>query len=231
MVARPYPVKLADDESVDYLEAGYGPKSGGAIGLTEGIGAVYTRRWMVELVLDVAGYTVEAPILDRVLCEPSCGHGSFLAVIAERIAKAAIASNRTSYNDLAPRVIAYDIEEDSVTESVIRVTEALSDAGIDPDLSQRVAESWVRQGDFLLSFIPPVDYVVGNPPYVRSVELPRELRKTYADAIWSVTMGSDLFVGFIQHGLDALTQHGDLTSFALIAGSKTDTANDSASMS
>ena len=61
-----------------------------------GIGAVYTRRWVVELVLDVAGYTVDRPILDKVLCEPSCGHGFFLAVIAERLAEAAITSNRTS---------------------------------------------------------------------------------------------------------------------------------------
>lgn len=179
--------------------------------MAEGIGTVYTRRWVVELVLDVAGYTVDRPILDKVLCEPSCGRGSFLAVIAERIAEAAIASGRTTFEDLAPRVIAYDIEKEAVDESTSRVTAVLSGAGIDPEVSSRVAESWIRQGDFLLSYIPPVDYVVGNPPYVRSVDLPREQRKAYADALWSVTMGSDLFVGFIQHGLDALTRDGDLT--------------------
>lgn len=176
-----------------------------------GIGAVYTRRWMVELVLDVAGYTVDKPILDKVLCEPSCGHGSFLAVIAERVAKVAISSNRISYDDLASCVIAYDIEKEAVAESTSTVASVLCDAGLDPVVSRRVAESWVHYGDFILSSIPQVDFVVGNPPYVRSAELPKEQRKAYANALSSVSMGSDLFVGFIQKGLDALSECGVLT--------------------
>ena len=41
------------------------------------------------------------------------------------------------------------------------------------------------------------DYVIGNPPYLRAVEIDREKRGAYCEAIDSMTRGCDLLVGII----------------------------------
>ena len=40
-------------------------------------GAVFTRRWVVELILDLAGYTPDKDLGGMVAVEPSCGAGAF----------------------------------------------------------------------------------------------------------------------------------------------------------
>lgn len=45
-------------------------------------GVVYTKKWVVNLILDVAGYVPGTGISDKVIVEPSCGCGAFLTVIA-----------------------------------------------------------------------------------------------------------------------------------------------------
>lgn len=44
-------------------------------------GVVYTKKWVVDLILDVAGYVPGTGISDKVIIEPSCGCGAFLTVI------------------------------------------------------------------------------------------------------------------------------------------------------
>lgn len=178
--------------------------------MTDSLGVVYTKRWVAELVLDVAGYTSEAPILERTLCEPSCGCGSFLEVAVERLMEAARDAGRLTLPDLYNRIAAFDIDNAAVEASRNRVSSILMQKGISENLSKQLVESWIRQGDFLLNYVNPVDYVVGNPPYIRSIDMNRDLRKTYRSTLWSMTMGSDLYVGFIQHGLDILSNAGTL---------------------
>ena len=40
-------------------------------------GAVFTRRWVVELILDLAGYNGERDLAALRAIEPACGSGSF----------------------------------------------------------------------------------------------------------------------------------------------------------
>ena len=48
--------------------------------MSEHHGVVYTKDWVVGLILDIAGYTTEKILWDAIVVEPSCGHGSFLKV-------------------------------------------------------------------------------------------------------------------------------------------------------
>lgn len=41
-------------------------------------GVVYTKKWVVDLILDVAGYVPGTGISDKVIIEPSCGCGAFI---------------------------------------------------------------------------------------------------------------------------------------------------------
>ena len=48
-------------------------------------GAVYTRREVVDFILDLAGYTTDKPLFKFRLIEPSFGEGDFLLPIIERL--------------------------------------------------------------------------------------------------------------------------------------------------
>ena len=49
-------------------------------------GVVYTKRWVVELLLDLAGYSSSANLVDAVAVEPAAGDGAFLGLMIERLA-------------------------------------------------------------------------------------------------------------------------------------------------
>jgi len=73
-------------------------------------------------------------------------------------------------------------------------------------LAAELADAWVGSGDFLLD--PPpnrsVDFVVGNPPYVRLEAVPRERSEAYRFACKTMGGRADVYVGFYEHGLRAL---------------------------
>jgi len=48
-------------------------------------GVVYTRPWVVNLILDLAGYDPDRNLVDLVAIEPSCGDGEFLEQIIRRL--------------------------------------------------------------------------------------------------------------------------------------------------
>ena len=48
-------------------------------------GVVYTKPWMVELVLDLAGYVPERRLAELVALEPSAGDGAFLSAMVRRL--------------------------------------------------------------------------------------------------------------------------------------------------
>jgi len=56
-----------------------------AQGGVEARGAVFTRREVVDFILDLAGYTPDKPLHERRLLEPSFGGGDFLLPAVERL--------------------------------------------------------------------------------------------------------------------------------------------------
>ena len=57
-------------------------------------GEVFTRRWVVDLILDLAGYTADRDLGSLVAVEPACGAGAFLVPMAERLVKSAALHGR-----------------------------------------------------------------------------------------------------------------------------------------
>ena len=53
--------------------------------MSEHHGVVYTKDWVVGLILDIAGYTTEKRLWETIIVEPSCGQGSFLKEIVHRL--------------------------------------------------------------------------------------------------------------------------------------------------
>jgi len=76
-------------------------------------GEVFTRRWVVELILDLAGYVPERDLAASVAVEPACGSGAFLGPMVSRlIASARLHGHELSECDGAIR--AFDIRSANV---------------------------------------------------------------------------------------------------------------------
>jgi hypothetical protein len=50
-------------------------------------GAVFTRRWVVELILDLVGYVDRRDLATMRAVEPACGAGAFLGPMVERLSR------------------------------------------------------------------------------------------------------------------------------------------------
>ena len=70
-------------------------------------GEVFTRRWVVDLILDLAGYRAVDDLGASVIVEPACGTGAFLVPIAERLAESCMRHGR-SLADLGQAIRAFD---------------------------------------------------------------------------------------------------------------------------
>lgn len=174
-------------------------------------GEVFTRRWVVESLLDLTGYTTDKDLGVMRLLEPSCGSGAFLGLIVERLITSAREHGR-SLESLGDAIRAYDLQHEQVMASRALCRELLTSEGVAIAAAAEIAESWVQTADFLLDEIDnrPADVAVGNPPYIRYDDLDIETATAYR-AAWSTMKGrGDIFVGFFERCLAMLTPSGKL---------------------
>lgn len=164
-------------------------------------GEVFTRRWVVDFMLDLAGYTGDVSRL-RVV-EPSIGSGSFVGPILERL----IATG-APWETLRDSVRGYDLRAEHVEACKRLAVSLLASAGC--PIAQELADAWFHTGDFLLLDVPEADLVIGNPPYIRIENLDPALLAYYRHMCPTMGGRADIFVGFFERGLDLLTPGGKL---------------------
>lgn len=174
-------------------------------------GEVFTRPWVVSFILDLVDYTADRDLASLRLVEPACGSGSFLEVIARRVSD----SCRRYGRDIASAqdcVRALDLLPRHVEAARLRVESALTQEGWERPLARRVAQTWIRRGDYLLDALPdfPADVVVGNPPYVRLESVADERMALYRQACTTMVGRADLYIGFFETALASLRPGGML---------------------
>ncbi|MBR7152139.1 MAG: Eco57I restriction-modification methylase domain-containing protein [Candidatus Methanomethylophilaceae archaeon] len=172
-------------------------------------GVVYTKEWVVELMLDEAGYTNDRNLSRLRILEPACGCGAFVVPIVRRLCNSLKSSKQTA-DSLKDCIHAMDIDESSVAICRDEVSKILLFNGFSYEDAQYLTTSWIKAGDSLLESDGGYDVVIGNPPYVRSEDVPADLRRVYMEMLKTVTMGTDLFVGFIENGLRRMSPNGKL---------------------
>ena len=179
--------------------------------LTGEHGEVFTRRWVVELILDLAGYTSDRDLTRLTALEPACGSGAFLVPMVERLHESARRHNRDLL-DAREAVLAFDLLPANVASSRGAVRTALVAGGLDAAAATSLAAEWVQRRDFLLQPARDgtVDFVLGNPPYIRLESVPQERSDAYRRACATMGGRADIYVGFYEHGLLALRDGGAL---------------------
>lgn len=173
------------------------------------LGAVYTRPWAVELLLDLTGYTTDRNLADLTVVEPSCGDGAFLVALAERLAGSCQRQGR-SVSECTNALSAFDISPTSVQRTREAVTKHLIELGVDSGQARNLAEGWVHCADYLCQApsLPPTDLVVGNPPYVRLEDIPESKAALYRADYPTMRGRADLYVGFFEAALRSLKPEG-----------------------
>lgn len=181
------------------------------IGVVAKRGAVFTRRWIVDLVLDLSGYVPEEDLGAEKLIEPAVGHGAFLIPIVERLLISCERHGR-DIADTAEAIAAFDIDPSAVKAARANVRAVLTGHGVDTSTARRLATAWVREADFLkvADSLPPSRWVLGNPPYVRVEDLDPADLVDYRKRWTAMSGRADLYVGFLQAGLSLLAPEGRL---------------------
>lgn len=173
-------------------------------------GAVYTRREVVEFMLDLAGYTTDRPLHRQRLLEPSFGGGEFLLAAVERLLRAHRSAG--GQTDLAPCIRAVELHRSSHASTEAKLLALLLANGLAATEARRLASAWLIHGDFLLCELEGrFDYVVGNPPYVRQELIPAPLLAEYRRRFASLYDRADLYVPFIERSLGLLKAGGQFS--------------------
>jgi hypothetical protein len=174
-------------------------------------GAIYTKREVVEFILDLTGYTEDAPLAEYRLLEPSFGDGDFLIPAIERLLFAAKRENSLTYDALEHAIRAVELHRATFEGTRALIAAKLLENGIGREVAARLCDAWLFQGDFLLAdFGGDFTHVIGNPPYVRQESIPDVLMIEYRQRYKSIYDRADIYVPFIERSLALLTQGGKL---------------------
>lgn len=180
----------------------------------EARGAIYTRREVVDFLLDVVGYTEDQPLHRLRLLEPSFGGGDFLLPAIERLLSAWKATGRKKSDPvevLSDSIRAVELHRETFEETRSKVFALLAENGIAPKAGNELADAWLLNGDFLLADLPgEFDTVIGNPPYVRQELIPDVLLTEYRSRYNTIYDRADLYIPFIERSLLCLAKGGNL---------------------
>ncbi len=175
---------------------------------------MFTRREVVEFILDLTGYTTTAALYKKRLMEPSFGEGAFLLVAVERLLdayKSHSLKHADPVSDLRDSIRAIELHRKSFIETRLKLRNLLREKGIANTATEKLLDAWLIQGDFLLADFPfNFTHIVGNPPYVRQELISAVLLAEYRHRFVTLYDRADLYIPFIEKSLKLLEPKGSV---------------------
>lgn len=164
----------------------------------------YTRDPIVKQLLD----TVAWPHQDRVLLEPSCGDGQFLVAALERLLET---EPQVTSERISQILKGYEVHEGAASDARSRITMTLIWHGWRPQDANQVAKAVVKTQDFLTNgpVTEQFHVIVGNPPYLRFLNVPKPLQPGYRRAVPEYAQ-RDLLHAFLDRCSRLLAPDGEL---------------------
>jgi adenine-specific DNA-methyltransferase len=171
-------------------------------------GVVYTKRWVVELILDLSGYCSDKNLVDALAVEPAAGDGAFLGPMVERLVESSKNLGR-SLSECKNSLLAYELDDESASRARTLTQNILIKRGIRRPQAEQLAEAWVISRDYLFDATSrPADFIIGNPPYIRLEDIPEETASDYRKAYPTMRGRADLYVAFFEAALRQLKSSG-----------------------
>ena len=171
-------------------------------------GQVYTPDYLVEIILD-QGHYVEGFINRKHVMDNSCGNGQFVVHLVERYIKDFLKMSSDLImlkRELETYIHAIEIDGAELAICVDRCNSLVSAYGI-----EGVKWDFIN-GDTLQTdvFDGKMDFVVGNPPYVRVHNLNQNLNSVKGYLFGNGGM-TDLYIVFYEIGIKMLNENGILS--------------------
>jgi adenine-specific DNA-methyltransferase len=174
------------------------------------LGQVFTPFCIVNKMLDMIEYN-NSNILKKYVLEPSCGNGNILCEIVARYIDVALKNrmkNHEIINDLEEYIYAFEIDEKLIDE----IKENLDFTVLTKLGHTEFRVVWrifhldtietYMQGWFTQKF----DYIVGNPPYVRTHNIIKEDRKIYNKHFNFSGGALNMYILFFEIGINWLKE-------------------------
>ncbi len=172
-------------------------------------GVVYTKPWVVELVLDLAGYLPDRRLAELVALEPSAGDGAFLSAMVRRLVESC-EQHGIPLTEAGRAIQAFEIDPEAAERAVGVVCETLELLRVPAATAAKLARQWIKTADFLEASLcfPIADFVIGNPPYIRLEEIPASKAAFYRSGFSAMRGRADIYVAFYQAALYQLKPGG-----------------------
>lgn len=168
-------------------------------------GRVYTPDYLVRLILDFGGYD-NPDLLGKHVIDNSCGDGAFLKEIVKRYCSEFLTRNKDVSklrSDLETYIHGIELDAVECKSCIQNLNAIISEYGLD-----EVNWDIVNADTLTISkFDGKMDFVFGNPPYVRvhNLESSYEEVKKFRFAEQGMT---DLFIVFFEIGFNMMSKDG-----------------------
>ena len=172
-------------------------------------GEVFTRRWVVDLMLDMAGYAADKDLSRVRFVEPASGAGAFVLPALERLA-ASVRQHGGRLEDAIGSFRSFEIQAKNLPVLRQHMERVLQRGRFSARTIDRFLGDAVVHRDYLLTNHEPgsADVVIGNPPYVRLEDLGETRHRAYKAVAPAMGGRADIFIGFFDVGLEALAPDG-----------------------
>lgn len=174
-------------------------------GKSKTIGQIFTPQFIVEEMLDYIGYN-GCGIFGKHIIDNSCGDGAFLKVIVSRYCSEALKQGKL------PNTIKSELEKyihgiDNDKQAFIQCEQNLDQIALSYGISGVKWDLYNQSSLSMKDFDGMMDYVIGNPPYVRvhNLDDTYEEVKRYRFANGGMT---DLYLAFFELGFNMLNNKG-----------------------
>lgn len=171
-------------------------------------GAIYTKREIVNFMLDLSLGSERSEKGTIKVLEPSFGRGNFLIPIIERL----LAEYGSNIELLSGAIRGYELSDEDFIETSRDIEELLLSKGICQNDAKFLLQEWLIHEDFLLSE-PDRDFThtIGNPPYLRIEKIPPTILAAYRAKFSTLHDRGDIYIAFFEQCLWSLADEGNLT--------------------
>ncbi len=141
--------------------------------------------------------------------EPAGGQGAFAVRMAQRLVASCYRLGRP-IADSAGSLVVYELDTTSASAARAAISATLRSCGVTDETATVLVAAWLRTGDYLLDAqrLPPADFIMGNPPYVRLEEIDKNVAALYRARYATMTGRADLYVAFYEAALGQLAPGG-----------------------
>lgn len=174
-----------------------------AIDILHSVTSLYTAGPIVERILDRLKWKPS----DGCLADVSAGDGIFLGAALTRM----LASTNPTDDEIIERLQGYEIHASAAAQARGRIEAILVINGRSATAARHVAERVVHNRDFLTEGpeTPSFACIVGNPPFIRLLNVPEILRNDYVARVPRYATG-DLLYAFLDRIVKTLHPTGEL---------------------